>query len=39
MRQCARRKGSLVDLLNRSPLEGAGPTIERPRELPRDVEL
>lgn len=35
----SRRKGSLVELLNRSPLKGSGLTIERPRELPRDVEL
>jgi prevent-host-death family protein len=34
-----RRKGNLVDLLNKSPLQGSGLTIERPRELPRDVEL
>ena len=34
-----RRKGSLVELLNRSPLKGSGLTLERPRELPRDVEL
>ncbi|MGH6886251.1 MAG: type II toxin-antitoxin system Phd/YefM family antitoxin [Geminicoccales bacterium] len=35
----SRRKGSLVELLNRSPLKGSGLTIERPHELPRDVEL
>jgi prevent-host-death family protein len=35
----SRRKDSLVELLDRSPLKGSGLTIERPRELPRDVEL
>ena len=28
-----------IELLDRSPLKGSGLTIERPRELPRDVEL
>ena len=34
-----RRKNSLVELLNRSPLKGSGLTIERPHELPHDVDL
>jgi prevent-host-death family protein len=34
-----RSKGSLVDLLNRSPLKRSGLTIERIRERPRDVDL
>ena len=37
--QRTRSKGSLVDLLNRSPLKGSGLTIERIRERPRDVNL
>jgi hypothetical protein len=32
-------EGHLIDLLSRSPLKGSGLMIERPRELPRDVEL
>jgi prevent-host-death family protein len=34
-----RRKVSLVELLNKSPLKGSGLTIEHPRELPCDLEL
>jgi len=34
-----RRKGSLVELLNKSPLKGSGLIIERPHELPHDVDL
>lgn len=34
-----RRKGSLVELLNRSPLKGSGLRIDRVPERPRDVDL
>jgi prevent-host-death family protein len=34
-----RRKGSLVEFLDRSPLKDSGLTIERPPDLARDVEL
>ena len=34
-----RRKGSLVELLNRSPLKGSGLKIDRVLERPRDVDL
>ena len=34
-----RRKDSLVELLDRSPLKGSGLTIERLRELPHEIEL
>jgi prevent-host-death family protein len=33
------RKGNLVEFLDRSPLKDSGLTIERPPDLPRDVEL
>jgi prevent-host-death family protein len=33
------RQGGLVEFLDRSPLKGSGLQIERPRELPPDVEL
>ena len=33
------RKGSLVEFLDRSPLKDSGLTIERPQDLPRDIEL
>jgi prevent-host-death family protein len=35
----AHRKGTLVDFLDRSPLKDSGLTVERPQDLPRDVEL
>ncbi|MGH6906194.1 MAG: type II toxin-antitoxin system prevent-host-death family antitoxin [Geminicoccaceae bacterium] len=35
----ARRKESLVEFLQRSPLKGSGLEIERLRDRPRDVEL
>jgi prevent-host-death family protein len=34
-----RRKGNLVEFLERSPLRGSGLKIERLKEKPRDVEL
>jgi prevent-host-death family protein len=34
-----RRKGNLVEFLDRSPLRGSGLTVERLKEKPRDVEL
>jgi prevent-host-death family protein len=33
------RKGTLVGFLDRSPLKDSGLTVERPQDLPRDVEL
>jgi prevent-host-death family protein len=35
----ARRKGSLVEFLDRSPLRDSGLEIERLPDLPRDVQL
>lgn len=35
----ARRQGSLVEFLDRSPLRGSGLEIARLRDRPRDVEL
>lgn len=35
----ARREGSLVDFLNRSPLRGSGLTLDRSKDGPRDIEL
>lgn len=35
----ARRRESLVEFLDRSPLKGSGLKIERPRDAPRDIEL
>ena len=35
----AKRKETLVEFLDKSPLKGSGLEIERLRERPRDVEL
>jgi prevent-host-death family protein len=35
----AHREGSLVEFLDRSPLKDSGLTIERPQDLPPDIEL
>jgi prevent-host-death family protein len=35
----AKRKGSLVEFLDRSPLKDSGLTIERPQDLPGDIDL
>ena len=35
----ARRQGSLVEFLDRSPLKDSGLKVERPPDLPRDVQL